>query len=483
MPAVGTTSGETWTYEQLFRFSNALSDWAAVGSGAPVIVATENSLLSAAALVALARNAVVIPLRPEAPIDDVHAAVETVGARYAIAEPPAIERLAAAGLATAMKVTTVGGHDIAACALECDHRPELPPGARIVLQTSGTTGSPKSVCLTEGVLELAIRLVAATLELGVSDCALNLASMTHTLGIVTNTLLPLATGGSILFCAPRDLVAVADWSARALRPTWCSAVPPVHRTLVQSYEDRQVRSRLPLRLIRNSAAPMPDALREAVDATFGACLVNAYAMTEAPGQIASTRPGEAAKGSVGIPTDCVKIASTDDTAEVIGEVCVRGPLVGGAYLDRAGHQPVSGPDGWFRTGDLGVVDSGGELHLCGRMNETINCGGEKVNPTALEERLRRHPLITDAAVAALKHASLGSQVAVGLITERGASVSPGEVRSHLRGYFAEAVLPRHVVEMTTFPVTKNGKLDRRGLARELERRVESRRVSQMPKAS
>ncbi len=464
-PAVGTGSGNTWSYAELLRRAHLVRQIVLTSSSERVVVALDDDKLAAsAALCGLIDDAVVIPVRPALGLAEWTQLLAVVRPTKVIAGDACMETLANAGFVTRRQALPFPGRTVFTASLEHGSAPLLPPSTHLILRTSGTTSPlPKTVCLTSEVIATAVARVSATTSLNEEDCCLNLASMTHTLGLITGTLLPLTVGGSVLFAAPGELVAVSDWAPSALRPTWCSTVPPVHRILVAHHDDRHSRERLPLRLVRNSAAPVSSDLENALDAAFGRRFVNAYAMTEAPGEIASTVPGSTARpGGVGAPTSPVRIAEERD-GEACGEVLVRGPLLGGAYLDEAGYRPLLSADAWFRTGDIGFIDDDGALHLVGRLSETINCGGEKVNPTAVEAHLRLHPLVADAAAVGLDHPSLGQQVAVVLVPDHSGTPSRMDIVEHVKAAFPRAAVPRHIICSDALPYSRNGKLDRRRL--------------------
>jgi acyl-CoA synthetase (AMP-forming)/AMP-acid ligase II len=464
-PAVGTTSGDTWSYAELLRRANIVRQIVLTSSSERVVIALdEDKLAASAAVCGLFGDAIVIPARSDLGLSEWTQLVEVVRPTKVIAGEACIEGLANAGFVARRQALAFADRTVFIAFLEQRDAPQLPPSTTLVLRTSGTTGpSPKTVCLTREVVASAVARVSATISVTEDDCCLNVASMAHTLGIITGTLLPLTVGGSALFAAPAELVAVSEWSPSALRPTWCSTVPPVHRILLAQYHDHRSRERLPLRIVRNSAAPLPKDLEDALDAAFGPRFVNAYAMTEAPGEIASTLPGgESRLRGVGTPTSPMRIADEPD-GRGCGEVLVRGPLLESAYLHDTGYRPLLASDGWFHTGDIGFIDEDGALHLAGRLSETINCGGEKVNPTAVEARLRLHPLVADAAAVGLDHPSLGQQVAV-VVVPRGTGVpSRMDIIEHLKDEFTRAAVPRHVICIDALPYSRNGKLDRRRL--------------------
>jgi acyl-CoA synthetase (AMP-forming)/AMP-acid ligase II len=332
--------------------------------------------------------------------------------------------------------------------------------ARLQFFSSGTTGEPKCLGVGGAQLVAAVRGVGARLALGPADVSLSVAQLNHTLGLVTTVLVGLAAGGSVAFADPtraRDVAATID----AVGPTWCAATPSTHRLLRRIARGAGL-DWPALRLLRSSAAPLPDDLAAELEEHFGVPVLNAYAMTEAPGEVASqSLADERVPGTVGRPTLCeVEIRSHGAAlpAGASGEVWVRGPNVVPRDLSAA-------PGSWQATGDVGVLDETGLLRLTGRTADVINKGGLKVWPPDVEAAALRHPHVRAAVAFPIPHRGLGETIGLAVVPRDGQAVDGSAVRRLLRDELPRDQWPSSVVVWDRVPVTPRGKVDRRGLWR------------------
>ena len=220
----------------------------------------------------------------------------------------------------------------------------------------------------------------------------------HVHGLVASTLATLATGGTVV--VPAKFNPLSFWqTAREHRATWYSAVPTIHQLLLARVKPGVPRpaGAEKLRFIRSCSAALPPQVMHDLEAAFGAPVLEAYGMTEAAHQMSSNPLPPAARkpGSVGRGTD-VQISIMDARAGILptgerGEVVIQGPNVIRRLREQPRANASSFTDGWFRTGDQGVLDEHGYLTLIGRLKELINRGGEKISPREIDEVLLTHP--------------------------------------------------------------------------------------------
>ncbi|HYK20620.1 MAG TPA: AMP-binding protein [Pyrinomonadaceae bacterium] len=160
--------------------------------------------------------------------------------------------------------------------------------------------------------------------------------------------------------------------------------------------------------------------RLAVRVRFGVPVVEAYGMTEAAHQMASSPLSGARKaGSVGCATG-LEIAILDNAGEQLatgqrGEICIKGPNVFSGYEDNPDANAASFTRGWFRTGDLGFLDQDGYLTLLGRIKELINRGGERISPPEINGVFIAHPSVSEAVCFAVPDRLYGEEVAAGVV--------------------------------------------------------------------
>ena len=317
--------------------------------------------------------------------------------------------------------------------------------------SSGTTGPVKCIAVPADRLAAAVTGVASRLGITAEDAALSIAPLTHTLGMVTTVLLPLHAGGTVVFAdtarPTRLRQAIAD-----SRPTWCAASPSGHHLLHRLIHQRE----LPwpsLRFLRASAGPLPDALVDRLEGAWNVPLINAYAMTEAPGEIASqSLTGDRPAGTVGRPTLCqVRIGAPIGPGG--GEIRISGPNVAGR----------TDGDGWFATGDVGEFDRQGQLRLTGRIHDVINSGGLKVWPPEVEAAALLHPAVGEAVAFPVPHEGLGETVGLAVVARPGESVDRADVRRLLMAELPRDKWPGTIVVCARLPRTERGKLNRRRL--------------------
>ena len=341
----------------------------------------------------------------------------------------------------------------------------------LVLHTSGTTSRPKIVPLRQRNLAASAQNVATSLHLTAADRSLTVMPLFHIHGIVAGLLAPLSAGGCVVATPGFDAFRFHRWLDE-LRPTYYTAVPTMHQmVLARSPEARRATS---LRFVRSSSASLPGPVLDGLTELFAVPVVEAYGMTEASHQMTCNPlpPGTTKRGSVGIATG-IEVAILDDEHHMLpsgerGEVAVRGTTVVDGYENNPAANEAAFTDGWFRTGDEGVLDDEGYLFLTGRLKEQINRGGEKISPLEIDEILLRHPAIAEAVTFAIPHDKLGEEVGAAVVLVEGHVATEAELREFLRGQLAPFKVPKQIVLVAEIPKGATGKIQRIGLAARLE---------------
>ena len=150
-----------------------------------------------------------------------------------------------------------------------------------------------------------------------------------------------------------------------------------------------------------------------------------------------------------------------------GEVVIRGPNVTPGYENNPEANAQAFTQGWFRTGDEGVIDEAGHLALTGRLKEIINRGGEKIAPREVDDVLMTHPAVAQAVAFAVPHPKLGEDVAAVIVLREGAQAEERELRAFAAGSLADFKVPRTILFRDEIPKGATGKLQRIGLAEKL----------------
>ena len=351
-----------------------------------------------------------------------------------------------------------------------------PENVALLLHTSGTTARPKIVPLTQANLCASAANIRRTLQLTPDDRCLNIMPLFHVHGLVAALLASLTAGGSVVCTSGLHAPEFFPW-LNEFRPTWYTAVPAMHQSILSYAEQSGAGvSSQSLRFIRSASAPLPPQLMRKLETVFKVPVIEAYGMTEASHQIASNPlpPGKQKPGSVGLAAGAA-IAILDDAGNhlppaVSGEIAVRGDNVISSYLDDPAANQLAFRNGWFRTGDVGHLDSEGYLYLTGRLKEIINRGGEKISPREVDEVLLAHPAVAEALTFAMPHPTLGEDVAAAVTLRHsalGALVDEIELRTFAAQALAHFKVPTRIVFIDEIPKGPTGKPQRVGLARKL----------------
>jgi acyl-CoA synthetase (AMP-forming)/AMP-acid ligase II len=228
-----------------------------------------------------------------------------------------------------------------------------------------------------------------------------------------------------------------------------------------------------LRFARSCSSALSPQLLAECESVYGVPVLEAYGMTEASHQMAANPlpPRPHLAGSVGLASG-VEIRTVNDAgADVpVGEVVIRGPGVTSGYLDNeAANEAAFFGEGWFRTGDLGRIDDEGYLFLEGRIKELIIRGGENIAPAEVEDALKSHPAVLDAAVFGLEDERYGEEV--GAAVALADSADEADLRQWCRERLAPFKVPKTIYFLDEIPRTATGKLQRRRIADSILGRV------------
>lgn len=289
--------------------------------------------------------------------------------------------------------------------------------AVMYMHTSGTTSRPKRVLLTHRNLASSLHNIQRTYELSPADRTLLVMPLFHVHGLIAGLLTTLASGGAVIIHG--RFAASKFWGhAVAHGATWYTAVPTMHQILLMRADTDYPKERPPaLRFIRSCSASLAASVMERLESSFGAPVLEAYAMTENAHQMTSNplpKYGPHKPGSVGKPT-FIELAILDDDLNpqpvgAVGEVCIKGPTVTPGYVGNAKANEEGFRGGWFHTGDQGTLDAEGYLTLTGRIKELINRGGEKISPLEIDAVLLSNPKVAEAVSFALPDPKYGEEV-------------------------------------------------------------------------
>ena len=352
-----------------------------------------------------------------------------------------------------------------------------PSGIAVQLFTSGTTGEPKAAILRHEHLVSYIIGSVEFMSAEEEDAALVTVPPYHIAGIS-------AVLSGIYAC--RRIVQLAEFGA-ALWLDQCRregasnafVVPTMLARIVDHLDSIGSLADVPtLRAIAYGGGRMPPQVIERALALFPhVAFTNAYGLTETSSTIAILGPEdhraafESADplvrqrlGSVGKALPAVQIEIRDDSGRMLGpheagEIYVRGPQVSGEYLGRDGRDA----DGWFPTRDAGHIDSEGYLYLSGRADDVIVRGAENISPAEIEDALRAHPAVADAAVLGVPSVEWGETVGAVVVLHPDLEVASTELQHHVKSRLRSSRVPEHILYKKELPYNDMGKLLRREL--------------------
>jgi acyl-CoA synthetase (AMP-forming)/AMP-acid ligase II len=343
----------------------------------------------------------------------------------------------------------------------------------LVLHTSGTTSRPKIVPLSQRNVCASAGHIRDILSLTPADRGLSIMPLFHIHGLIGSVLSTLCTGGSV-YCTPGfNALKFFAWMDEA-KPTWYTAVPTMHQAiLARAANNREVIARHPLRFIRSSSSSLPPQVLAELEQAFNAPVLESYGMTEASHQMTSNPlpPRPHKPGTVGVAAG-PEVAIIGEDGKLLGpnmtgEVVIRGPNVTNGYENNPKANAEGFTNGWFRTGDEGVIDAEGYLSITGRLKEIINRGGEKISPREVDEVLMDHPAVQQVVTFAMPHAKLGEDVAAAVVLREGKNADEKEIREFAAKRLADFKVPRKILILEEIPKGATGKLQRIGLAQKL----------------
>ncbi len=343
----------------------------------------------------------------------------------------------------------------------------------LILHTSGTTSRPKIVPLSHANVCASAHNIRRTLALEASDRCLNVMPLFHIHGLMAAILASLSAGASV-FCTPAfNALRFFVWLEGA-RPSWYTAVPTMHQALLARAERNvEIIRATRLRFIRSSSSSLPPQVMKVLEETFRAPVVEAYAMTEAAHQMTSNPlpPLPRKPGTVGVAAG-PEVGVMDEQGTLleagqVGELVIRGSNVTEGYENNPEANAACFTNGWFRTGDQGVLDDEGYVTITGRLKEIINRGGEKISPREVDDALMDHPAIEQVVTFAMPHDKLGEEVAAAVVLREGAEAGAREIRRFAADRLADFKVPRKIVFVAEIPKGATGKLQRIGLAEKL----------------
>lgn len=354
------------------------------------------------------------------------------------------------------------------------------PGPAWIIFTSGTTGAPKGARLTHASLEAAVQNTASGRPLADDDVYLYPFPLFHVSAY--NVLHAHHRRRPVVLLPRFDAGAVLTQSVRH-GVTAMSLAPTMLRLLLDEIDRSGFDpSQLSLRTISYGASPMPASLLREGSEVLGCGFAQGYGMTELSGNAVFLTPDDHRRGlagearfldAAGYAGDGVQLRLVDDEGHqvppgVVGEITVAGDQVCDGYLDDPEATRATIVDGWLHTGDLGICDDDGLLHVVDRAKDVVVTGGENVSSREVEDALLTHPDVVQAAVVGVSDARWGEAVTAVVVAASSDRTDHDPawvdtVRAHVRKTLAGYKVPRRIEVVDALPVNAGGKVDKRAL--------------------
>jgi len=417
---------------------------------------------------------VAVPLAVSHPPSELDYVVRDAGASIVVAsgrQADALETIASSAGAQFLRTadllsgeTDHGDGPLVPIGSRSERAASFPERRALIVYTSGTTGKPKGVVTTHAQLQAQIDTLVAAWGWTANDRALLTLPLHHVHGIV-NVLGSALTAGAVCEILPQFEPEPAWQRLASGEVTVFSAVPTIYHRLIAAWDAAPPATQRAwaegsrtLRLMMSGSAALPVRTLERWRAITGHTLLERYGMTETGMILSNPLHGERRPGSVGTPLPGVEIRLVD------GEVEVRGPGVFSEYWRRPDETRAAFRDGWFRTGDVAVVEDG-VYRLLGRTStDIIKTGGYKVSALEIEDAVRADPAVADCAVVGLPDEEWGQRVCAFVELTPHAELALADLRERLKADLAPYKVPRDLRIVAALPRNAMGKVNKPALS-------------------
>ena len=334
-----------------------------------------------------------------------------------------------------------------------------------ILYTSGTTGRSKGAMLTHGNLASNALTLAALWRFTARDVLIHALPIYHVHGLFVAINTVLAAHASMIFLARFDAGQVID----VFRAASALMGVPTFYTRLLAHPGLTREAAAGMRLFVSGSAPLlPETHRDFADRT-GHQILERYGMTETGMNTSNPYDGARIAGTVGPPLPDVRVRITDPEAGTglapgeIGMIEVKGPNVFAGYWRMPEKTREGFRDGWFVTGDLGLIDERGYVRIVGRGKDLVITGGLNVYPIEVEAEIDALPGVVESAVIGLPHPDFGEGVTAVVAAKPGAALTEAGVIAALERRLARFKLPKRVLFVDDLPRNAMGKVQKAAL--------------------
>lgn len=361
--------------------------------------------------------------------------------------------------------------------------PTAPDDTCAILYTSGTTGRPKGAELTHinlysnVVTTFQIHLPMLDFTDGKQKTCLITLPLFHTTGQTVQMNTQIYAGHRVVLLPRFDPQSALEVMVREKVNFWVG-VPTMYWSLIRhadetGYDISSIKENM--KVCSSGGAPMPLEVMREFQEKFGVRVMEGYGLSETS-PLATfnhferpSKPGKVGQAIMGVQVKCVDAHGNEVPRGSRGEVVIRGPNIMKGYYKRPEATAEVFKNGWFHTGDIGVMDEDGYLAIVDRTKDMILRGGYNIYPRELEEVIMTHPAISLCAVIGVPDERLGEEVKAYLVLKEGAQLSDAGFIDWCREQFAANKYPRYVEFRESLPIGNTGKISKLALREEINR--------------
>lgn len=343
-----------------------------------------------------------------------------------------------------------------------------PDDVATLLYTSGTSGEPKGVMLTQNNLNQNAVACLEHLKPTSDHQFLGVLPLFHSFGLTTMMVVPITLGGSVYYM-PRFQPNLVVRTIEQRRVSMVFAIASMYAAILRVKNVRPEHFKT-LETAISGGEALPPALYDAWLEKLGFPLLEGYGLTETSPVISTNlprcnRPRTAGKMLPGIEGRAIDDDGNPVPPGEVGELCFRGHCIMKGYYNKPTETAeVIDKDGWFKTGDMGYVSDDNYVAITGRKKEMIIVSGENIYPREIESVLDQHPAVAQSAVIAEKVGGTRGEVPVGFVTlNEGQTVTDAELRDLCRQHLPQYKVPKVVWIAEDLPKGPTGKILKRAL--------------------
>jgi 2,3-dihydroxybenzoate-AMP ligase len=349
-----------------------------------------------------------------------------------------------------------------------------------ILPSGGTTGLPKGAPRTHNDYMCNVEYKSKAWYMNVTDTCLVASTVGHNLALLVCVTGPIFHGAKVVLLDstyPEDFCRTVQ-----NEQITCTGLVPTLISRIVNYDGLGTYDFSTLKKIYVGAANSPPELVKAVEAKLGCRYINAFGMVEGP--CSQTRPDDPFDlrcNTIGrpiCPYDEFRTLDQNGNSTPVGiegELAAKGPgIFTGYFRNPQANKDAFTPDGYFRTGDLAVIDKNGTIRITGRIKDIIIRGGENIAARDVEDLISSHPKVEYVSVVGMPDPDLGEQVCAYIKPAPGGALSQEEIVAHLEKVGASKILyPARMEFVDEIPLTAAGKADKKILKKDIEEKIKS----------